>query len=475
MNQSELCYLPAVEALARFRAKELSPVELLQALISRAGEVEPKINAFTYTYYDEALEAARKAEQRYAQGDPRPLEGIPVAIKDESYIEGKVTSNGSLLMQDNMAQYTSPIVQRLLDAGAIVHARTATPEFSIAGVTWSKLWGVTRNPWNLECTCGGSSGGSGASLAAGTTTLANGSDIGGSIRIPASFCGVIGFKAPCGRNPEDPPFNLEYYNHPGPMARSVADCTLMQNVISGPHPLDIASLKPKITIPAAFDGIEGWRIGYSIDLGYKTVHPEVRDNTLAALDVFRGLGATVEEVHLGWTEASSKAAVDHLSYCVMGYFIEAYYESGKEQMTSYARDFAEQVREVTNKGAFEAEMVAAEMYAGLSAVFERCDLLVCPTIATTFVPADYDESVREVDLEGTDLGEHGLGWYMTYPFNMLSRCPVLNVPSGRASNGVPTGMQIVGPTYEDEVVFQAAAAYEAATEKFYGSGERPEL
>ncbi len=475
MNQSKLCYLPAVEALARFRAKELSPVELLEALISRAGEVEPRLNAFTYTYYEEALAAARKAEQRYAQGDPRPLEGIPVAIKDESYIEGKVTSNGSLLMQDNMAQHTSPIVQRLLDAGAIVHARTATPEFSIAGVTWSKLWGVTRNPWNLECTCGGSSGGSGASLAAGTTTLANGSDIGGSIRIPASFCGVIGFKAPYGRNPEDPPFNLEYYDHPGPMARNVADCILMQNVISGPHPLDIASLKPKITIPTAFDGIEGWRIAYSIDLGYKTVHPEVRRLTLAALDVFRGLGATVEEVDLGWTEATSKAALDHLAYCVMGYFIEEYYQSGKEQLTSYARDFAEQVRGVSNKDAFEAEMVAAQMYAGLSAVFERYDLFICPTLATTFVPADHDPAVRGVELEGIDAGEHGLGWFMTYPFNMLSRCPVLNVPSGRAANGVPTGMQIVGPTYEDEVVFQAAMTYEAAVGPFYSEAERPKL
>jgi Asp-tRNA(Asn)/Glu-tRNA(Gln) amidotransferase A subunit family amidase len=475
MDQIDLCYLPAVEALALFRARELSPVELLEALIARAEAVEPKVNAFSYTYYDEALEAARRAEWRYIRGDPRPLEGIPIAIKDESFIAGKVTSNGSLLLQDFVADSTSLVVQRLLDAGAIVHARTTTPEFSIAAVTWSRLWGVTRNPWNLACTCGGSSGGSGAALAAGTTTLANGSDIGGSIRIPASFCGVVGYKAPYGRNPEDPPFNLEYYDHPGPMTRTVADCALMQNVISGPHPLDIASLKPKLTLPERFDSIENWRIAYSLDLGYKTVSPEVRDRTLAALEVFRGLGATVEEVELGWTEAASKAALDHLAYCVMGYWILQYYDTAKEQMTSYARDFAEQVRRVTAKEGFEAEMVAAEMYAKLSAVFDDYDLFVCPTLAATFVPADFDSTAEDAAIEGMPAGDIGINWLLTYPFNMLSRCPVLAVPSGRAANNVPTGLQLVGPTYEDVRVFQAATAYEAAAGTFFSQANRPDL
>ena len=177
MNQTDLCYLSATEALALFKAKKLSPVELLEALIARAEKVEPTINAFSFEYFDEAMELAREAEQRYVDGSPRPLEGIPLAVKDESYIEGKVTTNGSLLLKDSVAGTTSLIIERLLDAGAVVHARTATPEFSIAGVTWSKLWGVTRNPWNPEITPGGSSGGSGAALAAGITTLANGSDI----------------------------------------------------------------------------------------------------------------------------------------------------------------------------------------------------------------------------------------------------------------------------------------------------------
>ncbi len=474
MNRTELCYLSAVDAIALFKARKLSPVELLEALIARAEEVEPTVNAFSFEYFDEARDAARKAEERYSKGNERPLEGIPLAVKDESYIEGKITTNGSLLLQENVAVTTSLIIERLLDAGAIVHARTATPEFSIAGVTWSKLWGVTRNPWNREMTCGGSSGGSAAALAAGTTMLANGSDIGGSIRIPASFCGLVGFKAPYGRNPEDAPFNLEYYDHPGPMARNVADCILMQNVISGPHPLDIASLKPKLVLPSTYEDIRGWRIAYSMDLGYAPVDSEVRQKTLGALDTFRELGASVEEVDLGWTEATGKAAMDHLGYGVMGGFLREFYEAAGDQMTSYASAFAQLAEKVTWKDYMAAEMVAAEMYGKMSEIFANYDLFICPTVASTGIAADFDPTKDEVWIDGTKV-EPNLGWAVTTPFNMLSRCPVLSVPTGFASNSVPTGMQLVGPTYEDGIVFQAAAAYEAAQGAFINVEKHPAL
>jgi amidase len=457
----ELCYLSAVEAIERFKARTLSPVELLEALIQRAEQVEPKINAFSFEYFDEALAAARQAEQRYRQENARPLEGIPVAIKDESYIKGQKTTNGSLLLQDYVAETTSITVERLLEAGAIVHARTTTPEFSISAITVSRLWGATRNPWNLDMTCGGSSGGSGAALAAGATTLANGSDIAGSIRIPASLCGVVGYKAPYGRNPEDSPFNLDAYNHPGPLARSVADCILMQNVMAGPHPRDMASLKPKLVLPTRFDGIRDWRIAYSIDLGYQPVEPEVRDRTLAALDVFRSLGATVEEVDLGWTEQSLTATLDYLGYGLMGAYLKPYYESSREQLTGYVRAFTEYALQVSSQDYYQAEVIANEMYASLSAVFSRYNVFICPTIANTGVKADFDYSVDDVAINGVSVNPK-FGWLMTYPFNMLSRCPVLTVPAGYASNGVPCGIQIVGPTYEDSLVFQAAAAYEAA-------------
>jgi len=202
---TDLHYLSATEALRLFRSRELSPVELLDAVIARAEAVEPVVNALCHTFSDEARAAAREAEARYAgRGEPpRALEGIPLAIKEEEAIAGQPWTQGSLLYKDLVADYTSAFGQRMLDSGAIVHARSTAPEFSCAGFTHSKLHGVTRNPWNPGFGVGGSSGGSGAALAAGTTTLASGSDIGGSIRIPASFNGVVGFKPPYGRVPVD--------------------------------------------------------------------------------------------------------------------------------------------------------------------------------------------------------------------------------------------------------------------------------
>src|SRR5262245_11127880 len=174
MSDIELCYLSASEALGRFKARRLSPVELMQAVIARADKVEPKINAFPIKHYDRALEQARKAEARYLKTDgrPRPLEGLPVAIKDEAYIKGERVTFGSLIYKDFVAHETNPSIGRILRAGGIMHARSAAPEFSCAPYTHSRLWGVTRTPWNFGYSCGGSSGGSGASLAAGSTTLA---------------------------------------------------------------------------------------------------------------------------------------------------------------------------------------------------------------------------------------------------------------------------------------------------------------
>ena len=457
---TELHYLSATEAIAFFKTKKLSPVELLQAVIDQAERIEPHINAFSHVYYEDALEQARQAEQRYMNGTERPLEGIPTAIKSSYAIAGKPTSIGSLVQQDYVPDTTSPIVQRLLDAGAIVHARTTTPEFTSASYTWSNRWGVTRNPWNLEITPGGSSGGSGASLAAGTTLLASGGDIAGSIRIPASLCGLVGFKAPYGRNPDDPPFNLEYYYSPGPMTRNVSDCILMQNVISGPHPRDITSLKPKLTLPTQYENIKGWRVAYSINLGYQPVADEVRQNTIAALDLFRELGATVEEVELNWNWDVLKAATDHLGYAATTTSqIQCLSANNQSELTPYIRYNAEQSKQVTQGQAYEAEVIAGQMYDKLNGVFENYDIFICPTIANTGVAADFDYSKDNVTINEEDV-DSSLGWVMTYPFNILSRCPVLAIPSGQASNNVPTGIQLVGPAYEDTIAFQAAVAYE---------------
>ena len=301
MTDLDLLYLPAHEALRRFKAKTLSPVEVMTATIARAEAMKDPINALTFTHFDEAMDLARKAEAKFARGGRTgALEGLPIGIKDENSIAGKPTSSGSLILKDHVATETSVNNERILAAGGIVHARTATPEFSSAGICWSHLWGVTRNPWNPAFTPGGSSGGAAASLATGTSMLATGSDIGGSIRIPASACGVVGYKPPYGRNSDDPPFNLDFYCHTGPLARSVRDAILLQNTITGPHPRDITTLRPKLTLPYQMKPAKGMKVAFSMDLGLFEVDPEVQRNTLTALQVFRDLGAEVTEIATGF-------------------------------------------------------------------------------------------------------------------------------------------------------------------------------
>ena len=475
MTDLDLCYMPASEALRQFKAKKLSPVELMAATIARAEATKKKINCLTYTHFDEAMDGARKAEAKYARGARvGTLEGLPIGIKDESYIKGKPTSMGSLIMKDYVGTHTSPINQRIMKAGGIVHARTATPEFSCAGYTWSKLWGVTRNPWNPKFTPGGSSGGTAASLASGTSSIATGSDIGGSIRIPASTCGLVGFKPPYGRNPDDPPFNLDFYCHTGPLARTVGDAILLQNVMSGPSPLDISTLRPKLTLPTSYKPIKGWKIAFSMDLGFYEVDRQVQKNTLAALEVFRSLGATVEEVDLGWTHEVLDAGMIYLQH-LFGASLSRLLKSNGKDMTTYARHFAREGQKSKAVDFVGTLDVANKMYATLGPMLEKYDVLVCPTTALAAVPADFDQSQDTVKINGRIVNSF-LGWVMTVPFNMMSRCPVLSVPSGRAKNGVPTGIQIVGRTYCDADVFQAAMAYETAQGQWFRNTEtRPVL
>lgn len=475
MSDLDLCYMPASEAIKRFKAKKLSPVELMEAVIRRAEATKDKVNAFTNTHFDEAMALARKAEAKYAKGRKTgPLEGLPVGIKDESYIKGKPTTGGSLIMKDFVADATSTMNERVMAAGGIVHARTATPEFSCAAYTWSRLWGVTRNPWNTKFTPGGSSGGAGASLAAGTSSIATGSDIGGSIRIPASTCGVVGYKPPYGRNPDDPPFNLDFYCHTGPLARTVEDAILLQNVMTGPSPLDIASLRPKLTLPTRFKPIKGWKIGYSMNLGAFEVDPEVVKNTKKALDVFRSLGAEVEEVDLGWGPEVLEAGLAYLHH-LFGAFLSKLLAEHGDDMTTYARKFAEDGAKSKAVDFVNSLEVAGRMYMTLGPLLEKYNVLICPTTALPSVPADHDQTRDEVRINGK-LVNPSLGWVMTTPFNTMSRCPVLSLPSGHAKNGVPTGIQIVGRTYSDEDVFRAGMAYEKALGGWYGDkAHRPKL
>jgi aspartyl-tRNA(Asn)/glutamyl-tRNA(Gln) amidotransferase subunit A len=459
---NDLSYMPATEALRLFRERSLSPVELMEAVIARAAAVEPTVNALCLTYYDEALVAARKAEDSYmGRGEPpRPLTGIPIGIKDEAPVAGQPCSAGSLLLKDEMPETSAIFVERILEAGGIIHARTTTPEFSCAAFTHSRLWGVTRNPWNPEMAVGGSSGGSGASLASGTSTLASGSDIGGSIRLPACFNGVVGFKPPYGRVPEEAPFNLDTYCHEGPLARTVADCALFENVISGPHPRDLVCVAPKLEIPAELDGIAGMKLALVVAPGDFPIDGDVAANTRAAADALREAGAFVEEVELDvGIEEIQQTALIHFG-ALFGAEIMGAVEAHRDLLTPYAIHMAELSVGALRKHSF-MEGIAGEttVLTRLGAIFAGHDLILMPTAGTRGLVAGDDYVGHGITVDGRELTTYFEALFTLF-FNIASRCPVLNVPSGFADNGVPTGLQIAGRPYDDVSVFRAGAALE---------------
>ena len=459
---TELNYLSATESLRLFRSREVSPVEVMKAIIVRSEQVEPKIRAFSETFFDEALAAARKAEAVYRRDGSRPraLEGITVAIKEVTPVKGQRTTNGSLVYRSApVEKQSAPLVERLLRAGAIIHARTTSPEFTCVPFTHSRLWGITRNPWNLNYSPGGSTGGGAAALASGTSTLANGTDIGGSIRMPAAFCGVVGLKPSYGRVPALPPFNLDHYSHEGPLARTVADCALFENVISGPHSSDAATVRPKLRIPQTFEGIKGWRIGVSFDLDSYAVDSDVIASTMAAAQALRQAGAEVEEVKLGWTLTELIDAARIHYGAIFGPYVQREVEAHRELLNDYAIDFAQRCAEVRREDIVEGLEKEARINAGLAGVLASHQALICPALsAQGFIAGDdyigHGPTVNGIEIPGI------LQTMMTVPFNICSRNPVITVPAGVSGSRVPVGLQIVGRTFDDPSVFRVAAALE---------------
>ncbi len=468
----DLAYLTATSTLALFRARSLSPVELLTALIERIETHEPQVNAVADRRYDEAMVEARAAEQRYLGhgADPRPLEGLLVAAKEEHPMVGRSWTQGSLTLSDEVAAVDHPIIERIQSAGGIIHIRTTTPEFCCAGFCHSRMWGTTRNPWNLDYTPGGSSGGSGAALAAGYAPLATGSDIGGSIRIPASFCGVVGFKPPFGRVAALPPYNLDQYCHDGPMARTVADCALIENAIAGPHWRDVASLRFPPVIPTSFDGVAGRRIALCMNLGDWPLDRAVSQNTRVAAEALAEAGAIVDEVTLPWTiEQIWIAARAHFA-AIMGAGIAHVEAEHGDMLCDYTRAFAATM--VSTSGFYEGMELEGQLWEPLGRLFETYDAVLCPTIATDGLLAGEPYLTGGVPI-GDGRVDHHIQAMMTLPFNLFSRCPVLSIPSGLADNRVPTGVQIVGRTYDDLGAFHVASALESAGFGFADPSWRP--
>ncbi len=469
----DLCHLGAVDALARFADRSLSPVELLDALYARADEVEPELNAFTARREEAAYAAARASEARWQRGEALPLDGIPIAMKEEMPIAGESWQLGSLLLEHEVATFNHPMYDSLTAAGAVIHARTTTPEFSCAGYTHSRLWGLTKNPWNHEISCGGSSGGSGVSLASGTTTLATGSDIGGSIRIPSSLNGVVGFKPPHGRVPTLPPFNLDTYNHDGAMGRSVADVALMMNVIAGAHPMDHISLRFPPVLPTTYESVAGMRVALARTIGDVPVEDDIDANTTRVAAALRSAGAEVVEVEVRLPRADvTLAALIHFGL-IFGASVSDTAGDRADLLTDYARWFSSHTAEVAaGHTVYEGLQIETTVHQAIATAMEGCYAFICPTLTCGGWLAGETYIDTKMVVRGVEL-ERYIQAALTLPFNIASKHPVLAVPSGLASNGVPTGVQIVAPTYDDATAFRIGAALERELGWWGDPGWRP--
>jgi amidase/aspartyl-tRNA(Asn)/glutamyl-tRNA(Gln) amidotransferase subunit A len=443
-------FMNVTEMFRRYRDKTLSPVEVLESTIARIELLDPESNAIAHTLFDAARMQASAAERHYARGtvDVLPLAGVPVVVKEDEPVQGQPWTRGSMIYKDLTAGHTSAFVRRIIDAGAIVHARSTAPEFSSAAFTQSRLWGTTRSPWNTEYSSGGSSGGSAVALATGMTHLATGSDVAGSIRTPSSFNGIVGFTPPYGRVPVDPPFNLDPYCHCGPMARTVSDCLTLQSVIAGPTSTDIASYVPASQLPdAATNSCAGMRIAVIPALGDWPVDSGVAANTARLVDSLTALGAHAEiiEVDLSRT-AVMRAAAIHYDH-VFGASISVEASAHPDDVTDYAREFARWARRTRGDATFlDGLAIEAELYSSIGALFDTYDALITPAVATEGFTAGDDYVGHGITVAETEL-EFYLEAIPAITFNILSSCPVLTIPTGFARNGMPTGTQIVTRPY----------------------------
>lgn len=477
-TSADLWTWSATEALAAFRTRELSPVEYLDVLIARMADQDERINAVT-EYVAQALASAREAEKIYATTNPdnlaevlaaRPLLGLPVLAKEKHALAGHTLSQGLIHQRDHVAAADATIIARIKAAGGFVHARVTSPEFSCATFTHSPMWGVTRNPWNLELSPGGSSGGSGAGLAAGFGPLATASDIAGSTRLPAAFTGTVGFKAPYGRIPGAAPLAMDWYRGDGPMARTVADTALLTRVMVGLDPADHTSV-PSPDYLQGFDpqsaevleGLRGTRIALCLRLGDFPVAPDILRNTRRIADLLERAGAEVVEIELPWTsERIFETAFTHFGN-ILAPAMRAATRGHEATLADYTKSFMEAAEAVAaRRSLYEGMAMEAQIHAELAAAMDGVDVLLAPTSAVSALDADgtyLDGITVEVDGGSRELGHYWQA-HMTMPFNITNRVPIVNVPSGMADCGIPTGVQIVGHPYADRSVFEVAAAIE---------------
>ena len=463
MTKDELAFVPALELRGMIARREVSPVEVTELYLERIERLDGSLNSYLTLTPELALDAAREAEAAVMRGDELgPLHGVPVSIKDLEVSAGVRTTSGSLLFKDRVPEADSAVVRRTLDAGAVMLGKTNTPEFGLIGHTMNRLGDHCRNPWNTERTSGGSSGGAGAALAAGLCALSSGSDGGGSIRIPSSYCGVYGIKPTLGRVPRVTgapvlPRVTNVFSQPGPMTRTVRDAALYMQLLAGHHVEDPGALRaqPEDYMAAADRGVSGLRIGWTADYGYATVDPEVASTCERAARAFEDMGCTVVEADLALEGLFEPFWV---LFRISSYASVADAMEGREdELTEYAREFFGQVKDVSGVDYARALGHVDALKAQFADQFERYDLLLSPTMATTTFPVGEPPEV----IDGKPV--HWFTGYtpFTYPINMIGH-PAASIPCGFSSEGLPIGLHAVGRFGDEATVLAASAAFEEA-------------
>lgn len=496
-TDDELAYLSATEQIRLFKAGTITPTDVLEAQVRRVkkynGEYNSahrdlkdeldtfnagKVNAITFDCFAEARKLAKEAEARYRSGTARPIEGVTVGVKNDHDVRGWRHDDGSLLADalgtSAPGEEDDDIAERLRAAGAILVFQTTVPEFCMSCQTWSRLYGVTRNPWNLFYGSGGSSGGSGAALAAGFCTLATGTDMGGSIRIPSAMNGLYGFKPPFGRVP-----CMEgAYSCCGPMARTFDDMVLLQNVLCGPSAKVHYSLRPKLDYPSEYRPIKGERV--AVDY-FRSWLPDGLDRDVSAsMDraaaALKAAGAEVAEVDLGWKASElwplflpGLLNTDLYGLCRNG-------DRKPELLCPYAAKVLDVARKAGPEDSVRSAEAISRMHQEVQkAVFAQgCIALVTPTLVTPRVPADFEATPEsKADVNGRKIGT--LSICLTWEWNMMNAYPVVDLPVGLSDRSVPVGVQVVGNTFDDLAAFGVSAALSKALPQLYRDGRFPDF
>lgn len=454
---SELCNLTATEAVKQLKQREITPNELVEAAIDRIQTVDDTVNALPIHCFDRAIDQAKKMSHEAPSDNPRSLQGLPIAVKDYNDVSGVITTYGSPIFANHIAKKSDATVAQLEKNDAITIAKSNVPEWA-GGHTVNPVFGITRNPWDTRMSVGGSSGGSAAALASGSIWLATGNDLGGSLRTPASFNGIVGLRPTAGRVPRGErllPFDSLWVE--GPMARNVADVALMLDAGVGQTAVDPLSFNDSqgLFVDQLEQGALPSRVAFSPDLGVVPMDKEIAQICQTAALNFNQMGAKVTNDIPDFSGALEGFQTMRalLFGSMMGPILEQY----REQISADIVGNIERGLNILPDQIFAAERLRASLYKGMVAFFETHDLLICPTTSVPPFPVE-EPYVKEIDGQPC---ETYIDWFsITFALTMTG-CPVISLPCGFTDKGLPVGIQIVGKPRGEAALLRAAQQLES--------------